>query len=63
MEYTQNNNDNGNMKKYIPWMVTIGAVLLLIIFWNRISVTIPAGHGGVLFRMFGGGAYRMIVGL
>ncbi len=55
MEYTQNNNDNGNMKKYIPWMVTIGAVLLLIIFWNRISVTIPAGHGGVLFRMFGGG--------
>jgi regulator of protease activity HflC (stomatin/prohibitin superfamily) len=24
-------------------------------FWGRITKTIPAGHGGVLFRLFGGG--------
>ena len=27
----------------------------MIVFWNRITVTIPAGNGGVLYRLFGGG--------
>ncbi|MCP4550523.1 MAG: prohibitin family protein, partial [Bacteroidetes bacterium] len=26
-----------------------------IIFWSRMTITIDAGHGGVLFRTFGGG--------
>lgn len=54
MEYQQSNGNDG-MKKYTPILIALGAVLLLIIFWNRITVTIPAGHGGVLFRLFGGG--------
>ena len=59
MEYTQqygNHNDKPfNTKKYIPIIIGIVAFLLVLIFWNRITVTIPAGHGGVLYRLFGGG--------
>ncbi len=59
MEYTQQsnnqNNNNMNNKKFTPIVVVIVAVLLLIIFWSRITVTIPAGNGGVLYRLFGGG--------
>ncbi|MDY6437295.1 MAG: prohibitin family protein [Bacteroidales bacterium] len=59
MQYTQESNNQGNRplnnKKYAPIVVVVVAVLLLIIFWNRITVTIPAGHGGVLYRLFGGG--------
>ena len=57
MEYTQqsNNHNNNELKKYTPFLIIGGIVLLLIIFWSRITVTIPAGHGGVLFRLFGGG--------
>ena len=59
MEFTQTSgyqqNKPSNNKKYGP-IVLIGIlVLLLIIFWSRITVTIPAGHGGVLYRLFGGG--------
>ena len=59
MEYTQQSDNqyhkSGNNKKYTPIIIGLVAVLLLIIFWNRITVTIPAGHGGVLYRLFGGG--------
>ena len=58
MEYTQQSgyqqNKPSNNKKYAPIIVVIVAILLLIIFWSRITVTIPAGHGGVLYRLFGG---------
>lgn len=54
MEYQQQNPQNP-LKKHTPLLIILGAVLLLIIFWSRITVTIPAGHGGVLFRLFGGG--------
>ena len=57
MEYSQqsNNRNNNELKKYTPFIVIGIVVFLLILFWNRITVTIPAGHGGVLFRLFGGG--------
>ena len=57
MEYSQqsNNRNNNELKKYTPFLVIGIIVLLLIVFWSRITVTIPAGHGGVLFRLFGGG--------
>ena len=57
MEYTQqsNNRNNNELKRYTPIIVVVGIVFLLIVFWGRITKTIPAGHGGVLFRLFGGG--------
>lgn len=58
MEYTQESNRQGNRpsnKKLAPIVIAVIAVLLLIVFWSRITVTIPAGHGGVLYRLFGGG--------
>ncbi len=44
-----------NFKKIIPVGVVIVAVIILIAFWSRMTITIDAGHGGVLFRTFGGG--------
>ena len=44
-----------NLKKILPVGLIILAVIFLIIFWSRMTVTIEAGHGGVLFRTFGGG--------
>lgn len=57
MEYSQqsNNQDPNSLKKYTPIFIIIGIIFLLIVFWGRITKTIPAGHGGVLFRLFGGG--------
>jgi regulator of protease activity HflC (stomatin/prohibitin superfamily) len=44
-----------NIKKIAPIAILIAAVIILIISWNSITVTIEAGHGGVLFKRFGGG--------
>lgn len=44
-----------NPKKVIPIALAVVAVIALIISWNSITVTIDAGHGGVLFKRFGGG--------
>ena len=44
-----------NWKKVTPTILIVVGVILLIIFWARMTVTIDAGHGGVLFRTFGGG--------
>ncbi len=44
-----------NFKKVLPIAIIVGAIILVIIFWSRMTVTIEAGHGGVLFRTFGGG--------
>lgn len=46
---------NLDFKKILPIAIIVGAVLILIIFWSRMTVTIPAGHGGVLFKLFAGG--------
>ncbi len=44
-----------NWKKITPTILIVVGVILLIIFWSRMTVTVEAGHGGVLFRTFGGG--------
>lgn len=44
-----------NFKKVLPIAIIIGAIIFVIIFWSRMTITIEAGHGGVLFRTFGGG--------
>ncbi len=47
--------DELNMKRVLPLALLLGAVIIVVIFWSSITVTIEAGHGGVLFRTFGGG--------
>ena len=44
-----------NPKKIIPIAVVVIAIIILIISWSSITITIEAGHGGVLFRRFVGG--------
>lgn len=44
-----------NLKKLVPTAIIVLAVILLIVFWSKMTVTINAGHGGVLFKTFGGG--------
>ena len=44
-----------NFKKIVPIAVVVVAIIILITFWSRMTITIDAGHGGVLFRTFGGG--------
>jgi len=44
-----------NFKRILPIALIIGAVILVIIFWSRMTITIEAGHGGILFRTFAGG--------
>ncbi len=57
MQYSQqsDNRINNDLKKYTPIFIIAGVIFLLIVFWGRITKTIPAGHGGVMFRLFGGG--------
>jgi regulator of protease activity HflC (stomatin/prohibitin superfamily) len=44
-----------NLKKVLPIAIIAGAIILVIIFWSRMTITIESGHGGVLFKTFGGG--------
>lgn len=44
-----------NFKKIIPVAIIVVAVIVLIAFWSRMTITIDGGHGGVLFKTFGGG--------
>ena len=44
-----------NMKKVFPMAVIAGGIILLIIFWSRMTVTIGAGEAGVVFNTFGKG--------
>jgi regulator of protease activity HflC (stomatin/prohibitin superfamily) len=44
-----------NPRKVVPIVIVVVAVILLLISWNSITITIEAGHGGVLFKRFGGG--------
>lgn len=42
-------------KKLMPTILIVVGVILVIIFWAKMTVTIDAGHGGVLFKTFAGG--------
>ena len=44
-----------NMKKILPIGLIALAIILVVVFWSRMTITIDAGHGGVLFRTFQGG--------
>ncbi len=44
-----------NFKKIIPIAIVVIVVIVLIAFGSRMTVTIDAGHAGVLFKTFGGG--------
>lgn len=44
-----------DIKKILPIGIIIAAIIFIIIFWSRMTVTIDAGHAGVLFKTFGGG--------
>lgn len=44
-----------NLKKMFPIGIVVLVLILLVIFWSRITVTVEAGHAGVLFKTFSGG--------
>jgi regulator of protease activity HflC (stomatin/prohibitin superfamily) len=48
-------NEQVNMKKTVPVVILVVVVIFLIAFGSRMTKTIDAGHGGVLFRIFAGG--------
>jgi regulator of protease activity HflC (stomatin/prohibitin superfamily) len=47
-----------NFKRVIPVVIIVVVVIFLIAFGSRMTVTIPAGHGGVLFKTFAGGVVK-----
>lgn len=44
-----------NVKKLLPMVIVVTAVIFVIVFWSRMTITIDAGHAGVLFRTFDDG--------
>ena len=44
-----------NMKKILPIAFIFGALILIFLFWSRMTVTIGAGQSGVIFNTFGKG--------
>lgn len=44
-----------NLRKMFPIGLVVLILILMVIFWSRITVTIEAGHAGVLFKTFSGG--------
>jgi regulator of protease activity HflC (stomatin/prohibitin superfamily) len=50
-----NQNQEFNPKKIIPVIAGVIAIIVLITFWSRITVTIQSGQAGVIFKQFSGG--------
>ncbi|PID95328.1 MAG: peptidase [Bacteroidetes bacterium] len=44
-----------NRKRVISIILVVTIILLIIGFSSRMFITVPAGHGGVIFRTFSGG--------
>lgn len=51
-QFEQPQLDIGKVK---PWILIGVGLLLVIIFWSRITITIPPGHAGLLYETFGNG--------
>lgn len=49
------NQESFNLKKIIPIALLLVVFIVLIAFGSSMTVTIPEGHSGVIFRQFGGG--------
>lgn len=43
-----------SLKKLFPIGIGVLVLIIVIASWSRMTVTVPAGHAGVLFRLFGG---------
>ncbi len=43
-----------SLKKLFPIGISILILILVIASWSRMTVTVPAGHAGVLFRLLSG---------
>lgn len=44
-----------DIRKILPLGIVVAIVVFVIIFWSSMTVTVEAGHAGVLFKKFGGG--------
>ena len=44
-----------NIRKILPIGLIFIGVIFVIVFFSRMTVTVDAGHAGVLFRLLGGG--------
>ncbi len=44
-----------DISKIRPFIIFGVVLVLLVISWSRITVTIPAGHAGLIYKTFGGG--------
>ena len=44
-----------DLRRIRPWLLIGVALLLVLIFWSRITITIQPGHAGLLYHTFGDG--------
>ncbi|MCD4731922.1 MAG: hypothetical protein K8R74_15045, partial [Bacteroidales bacterium] len=44
-----------NPRRFIPIAAIVVIIIVALISWSSVTVTIDAGHAGVLFKRFGGG--------
>src|SRR5690554_4153064 len=50
-----NPNNTVDIRKIRPFIIFGVILVILLISWSRITVTIPAGHAGLIYRTFSGG--------
>lgn len=50
-----NQQQDVNVKKVLPIVFIVGAIILLILFWSRMTVTMEPGERGIVFKTFMGG--------
>ncbi len=44
-----------SVKRIAPIAIIIAVIIFIIVFWSRMTITVDAGHAGVLFKTFSGG--------
>ena len=44
-----------DLRRILPTGIVIVAIIFVVVFWSRMTITIDAGHAGILFKTFGGG--------